>query len=183
MNKKIKVAFDLDGVLVDKPPLISKAVIEWLFRGHKSQRLYYRFPTKKVEQLIRKASHFYLLRPPIGENIKFVQKLAQSDQYELYVVSGRYSFLKGETEQWLKKRKVKDCFRQIFINLENMQPHLFKEKILKQIKPDIFVDDDFLLVEYLKRKVKIDKMFCYSHSIKFEKEDIIGSLSALESFL
>jgi uncharacterized HAD superfamily protein len=183
MNKKIKVAFDLDGVLVDKPPFIPRSIIEWLFRGHKSRKLFYRFPTKRIEQLIRKASHFYLLRPPIKDNVEFVQKLAKSNQYELYIISGRYSFLKRETEEWLKKRKIKDCFSQIFINLNNEQPHLFKEKILNQIKPDIFVDDDFLLVEYLKGKVTLDKIFCYSRSSKFEKDDIVGSISSIKSYL
>jgi phosphoglycolate phosphatase-like HAD superfamily hydrolase len=152
MNKKIKIAFDLDGVFVDKPPFIPKAVIEFLFRGHKSRKLHYRFPKNQAEQLIRKISHYYLFRPPIKENIEFLKRIAQKGNFELFIISGRYSFLEKETAVWLEKKGIKSYFKKVFVNLSNDQPHLFKEKILNQVKPDIFIDDDPVLVDYLVKK-------------------------------
>ena len=157
-----KIAFDLDGIIIDKPPLIPKKLLERLFRGKNKNGLHYRFPHSKLEQKIRKLSHFYLLRPPINQNIKFIRDLAENKKYELYIISGRYSFLEKETEIWLEKRKIKNLFKKIFINLENEQPHMFKEKVLKLIKPGIFIDDDGLLSDYLVEKVK-SKIYCYSH--------------------
>jgi len=161
MTKTIKIAFDLDGVIVDKPPLIPKKLLEFLFRGKKKEdKLHYRFPKLKVEQYIRKLSHFYLFRPPIKENINFIKQIAKDSKYEIYVVSARYSFLKKETDLWLKKRGIKNLFKKIYLNFKDEQPHLFKERILKEIGADIFIDDDELLVEYLSKRIKGD-IYCF----------------------
>lgn len=159
---KIKIAFDLDGVIIDKPPLIPKKLIERLFKGGNHGGLHYRYPKSKLEILVRKISHYYLFRPPIKKNIEFIKELAESDKYELYIVSGRYSFLEKETENWLKKRGIKNYFKNVFINLKNMQPHLYKEEKLKEINPVLFIDDDFLLADYLADKLKTAKIFCLS---------------------
>lgn len=156
---RIKIAFDLDGVIVDKPPLIPKKILEWLFKGHNSSALCYRFPHSRTEQLIRKLSHYYLLRPPIKENLSLVKELAKEGN-ELYIVSGRYSFLELETRIWLQKRGLGNTFKKVYLNLRNEPPHVFKEKILKKIKPDYFIDDDAALVAYLKGKVP-GKVFCF----------------------
>lgn len=161
MKARIKIAFDLDGVIIDKPPLIPKKLLEKLFRGFKNSGLNYRFPKSKLEQKIRKLSHYYLFRPPIRKNINFIKELSNDKNYELYVISGRYSFLEKETEIWLEKRNVKNLFKNIFINLENEQPHLFKEKIINEIKPDIFIDDDGALADFLAKNSKT-KIYCYS---------------------
>ena len=168
-----KIAFDLDGVIIDKPPLIPKKLLERLFRGKNKNGLYYRFPHSKLEQKIRKISHFYLLRPPIRKNIEFIRQLAQDKKNELYAVSGRYSFLEKETDIWLEKRKIKNLFKKIFINLENEQPHLFKERILKEIKVDIFVDDDLLLTRYIRERTNKTKIFCFPVDVR-EIEKIIS---------
>ncbi len=160
-NKEIKIAFDLDGVIIDKPPLIPKKLLERLFRGKNKNGLHYRFPHSKLEQRIRKISHFYLLRPPIRQNIKFIRGLAKNKKYELYIISGRYSFLEKETDIWLEKRKIRNLFKKIFINYKNDQPHLFKEKIINEIRPDIFIDDDGLLSDYLAEKVR-PRIYCFS---------------------
>ena len=160
MAKSLKIVFDLDGVIADKPPLIPKPWLDWLFRGNFGNQLHYRFPGTKIEQVIRKLSHFYLFRPPIKENIAFINRLAQKPVYELYIVSGRYSFLKPETQRWLEKRKINHLFKKVYLNLTDEQPHLFKERKLKELKADIFVDDDETLCNYLAQKLKATKIFC-----------------------
>lgn len=160
-TKKTKIAFDLDGIIVDKPPLIPKKLLEWLFKGS-SRNLHFRFPNSSLEQFIRKFSHFYLFRPPISKNIDFIKKIAKSGNYELYLVSSRYSFLKKETEVWLKKKNLQDLFKGIYLNKEDEQPHVFKENILKRIKPDIFIDDDEAIVNYLCKRQKITRIYCFT---------------------
>lgn len=161
MKKKIKVVFDLDGVIIDKPPLIPKKLLERLFKGKETVKLHYRFPKSKFEQLIRKISHFYLFRPSIKRNVEFVRKLSNDSGYEIYIVSGRYSFIKTETEIWFKKRNIEGIFKKVFLNLENEQPHLFKERKIKEIGADIFVDDDCRLADFLAGSLKT-KIYCYS---------------------
>lgn len=174
--KKIKIAFDLDGVIIDKPPLIPKKLLERLFRGKTNHKLHYRFPKSKFEQLIRKISHFYIFRPPIRENIDFVKKLSKNSEYEIYAVSGRYSFIQEETRNWFKKRHIDNVFKQVFLNTEDEQPHLFKERKLKELGVQIFVDDDELLADFLADKLKNTKIFCLS-----DNECLCGKATKIHS--
>jgi len=150
--KDAKIAFDLDGVLADKPPLVPKALLEYLFRGKTKKYLHYRYPKAKAEINLRKFSHFYLFRPPIKRNIVFLKRIKEAGA-KVYLVSSRYSFLKEETRIWLKKRGLANTFEEIFLNLKDEQPHLFKEKVLREIKPDFYLEDDRSVVDYLKRKI------------------------------
>jgi hypothetical protein len=166
--KKIKIAFDLDGVIIDKPPLISKKLLERLFKGGDGGRLHYRFPHSKLEQKIRKFSHYYLWRPPIKRNIEFIKKLSADKKYEIYIISGRYSFLENETNKWLSKREINCLFKDIYLNLADEQPYLFKEKIIKKINPDIFIDDDGTLVDYLSITTSC-QVYCFGRDANCKK--------------
>jgi hypothetical protein len=167
MDKKngqpIKIAFDLDGVIIDKPPFIPKKVLEWLFRGGSKNSLNCHFPKSKLNQMIRKLSHQYFLRPPVKQTMELVKKLAQRLSVELYVISSRYSFLNRETEKWLAKRKLTTIFKKIYLNSQNEQPVIFKEKIVKELQPDIYIDDDQMIVNYL-RTLGLKTDFYYSNS-------------------
>ncbi|MBN1169137.1 hypothetical protein JXA63_04575 [Candidatus Woesebacteria bacterium] len=150
-NKKTKIiAFDLDGVVIGKPPLIPKNLIEFLYRGRINHKLSYRYPNSRLEIKIRKFSHFPYFRFPIKQNITLIKKLAKKNT--LYVISSRYSFLEQETFRWLDHYKVKKYFKKIILNTKDEKPHLFKLDKLKKLKPDIFIEDDPLIVNYLKSK-------------------------------
>jgi len=182
-TRKFKIALDLDGVIIDKPPLIPKKLIEWLFKGGRKDGLFYRFPASKFEQAIRKISHFYLFRPPIRESFAFIKEISASKDFDLFIVSGRYSFLKKETENWLKIKNINSFFKKIYLNLNNKQPHLFKEEVLKKLKPDIFIDDDNLLADYLAQKLEGIKVYCcINGSEKCLKAEPISSIKEIPLF-
>src|SRR4030042_5821855 len=119
-TEKIKIGFDLDGVIIGKPPFVPKYLMERLVRK-KDHGLAYRFPKSKFERCVRWLSHFPLLRPPIKKNIKLIHELYRSKNYELFVVSSRYSFLEGRTKEWFKYYRLRDLFKEIYINLKNEQ--------------------------------------------------------------
>lgn len=155
-NKKIiKIGVDLDGVLADKPPLVPRKWLEYLFRGQKANHnLHYRYPQSKAEIFLRKFSHFYLFRPPIKENITLLHRLKKQG-VKLYLISSRYSFLRRETETWLTKRKLgKNFFAGIYLNFQDEPPFIFKEKCLKKLSLDYYLEDDEVLVNYLKKKIR-----------------------------
>jgi hypothetical protein len=179
MAKRVKIAFDLDGIFVDKPPFIPKRLIELLFKGHVGEGLYYRFPSLGLEQLIRKVSHFYLFRPPIKNNIDFLKGLAQGGKYELFIVSARYSFLEKVTWFWLKRRGLAGFFKKVYLNLGNRQPHLYKKEVLEKLKPDIFIDDDPQLALFLGQNLKKTKVYCLSAKKYPGKLKLICSLGEI----
>jgi len=158
-KKKIKVGFDLDGVVINKPLFVPQFVIDLLVRGKKDHQLSYRYPSTNFEKEIRILSHNPIFRPPIKENIKLIQKLFKSNKYELYVVSSRYSFLENRTKEWFRFYENGKFFRKIYINTKNEQPHIYKEKMIKKLRLDIFIDDDAHLVNYLKENLAGVKIF------------------------
>lgn len=153
-GKRIRIGFDLDGVIIGKPFFIPQILMEKLVRRKVDHQLEYRFPESKYERLIRYLSHHPLFRSPINKNIELIRELSKSDRYELYVVSSRYSFLEGRTKEWFKYYKLRNFFKEIYINLKNEQPHLYKERMINKLKLNAFIDDDKPLLEYLKRNVK-----------------------------
>ncbi|PIS15204.1 hypothetical protein COT63_01275 [Candidatus Shapirobacteria bacterium CG09_land_8_20_14_0_10_38_17] len=157
-KKIVKIGFDLDGVIVDKPFLIPKALLERLSRGKQENELHYRYPKTKLERRIRKLSHFYLFRPPLRQNINFIKDLKKQG-CKLYLVSSRYSFLKRETMVWLEKRKLNNVFEKVFLNLNDKQPHLFKREVLERLNLDYFFEDDKRIVDYLKKKISSAKIY------------------------
>lgn len=187
-QKKVKVAFDLDGVIVGKPPLIPSWLVERLVKLKKNKQglllhnneLAYRFPKNKIEQLIRRLSHTSFLRPPIKKNLEFIKRLAKTKDIELYIVSGRYGFLKDKTLRWLKKHNLLNIFKSVFINLDNEQPHVFKERIIKKLKVDTFIDDDLPLVKFLEKRNLNCRLYCFGKNPS-KKEDnfIIVDLSKI----
>ncbi len=150
MNKAGQIiAFDFDGVFVNHPPLIPKALIESLYKVH-TNRLAYRFPNK-IEQKIRVLSHYPNLRPSIKINMLALPKISKTNN-ELLLISSRFSFLKGKTESWDKKNHIFKFFRTVLFNYNDKQPHIFKDEMIKKEKVNKFIDDDLDLLIFLSEK-------------------------------
>lgn len=163
MARKIKrIGFDLDGVVVDKPPFIPGWFVEFIYRGYydPKKELSYRYPTHQLEVLLRQISHHPIFRPPIKQQVEMIKKLHDSKKYKMFGVTSRYSFLKKRTKQWFAYHRMNGFFEKIYINENNEQPHLFKEKVIKKLGLDIFIDDDRPLLDYLQKKIEdVDFIF------------------------
>jgi hypothetical protein len=159
VKKKLKVGFDLDGVVIDKPFFVPKSIIEYLYRAHNGNCKKYRVPTWKPEIIFRKLSHHWALRLPLIKNLLLVKKIAQKPNIDAYIISGRYGFLKNRTKQWFKIHKLNGTFKGVFINEKNEQPHFFKEKKIKELQLDYFFDDDPICVNHLKKKFQKCEIF------------------------
>ncbi len=154
------VGFDFDKVFIDYPPFVPYSLIDLLYKGKsfflknlgKNSTMHYRFPGE-LEQKIRIASHFYLMRPPIKRNIEALKKISSNKKNKTYLVSSRFGFLKDRTEAVLKKYKLKNYFNEVYFNYNNEQPHIFKERIIKELKIDTYIDDDLHVALYLSKKV------------------------------
>lgn len=145
------IGFDLDGILIDLPPLVSKRVIDFLYKDHAKDKLTYRFPCF-WEQKIRQLSHIPGVRPPIKKNCDLIKKLSKTKKCQFYIISGRFSFLEGLTYAWLEKCTFRSCFKAIYLNTKNLQPHIFKEKMLQKLPIEKFIDDDLDTLLYLAPK-------------------------------
>lgn len=154
------IGFDFDKVFIDYPPLVPYSFIDFLYKGKSFFRknlstnpdIYYRFPNK-FEQKIRIFSHYHIFRPPIRDNIDVLKNISRSSKSKTYLVSSRFSFLKKRTDEILVRYKLKKYFDGIYFNYDNLQPHIFKEKTIKKLKIDTYIDDDIHLSLYLSKKI------------------------------
>lgn len=158
-KNKLKVGFDLDGVIVGKPFFVPKKLLEWLYRAHDSKGEKYRVPTFLPEIYLRKASHHWLMRSPLKLNLRKIKKLINNKNIDPYFISGRFNFLNHRTIVWFKRHLPEFPFDKVFINIKNEQPHLFKEKIIKKLGLDYYFDDDKLTYDYLKNNVDNTKFY------------------------
>ena len=144
----MNLGFDFDNVLIDSPPLIPNALIHYLYRGKSNGTLLYRFP-QYPEVLLRKITHYPIFRPPITENISFLQHITQNKKNKHYLISSRFGFLKNETNMLIKKYGFDKIFDDLYFNFNNKQPHLFKNEIIKKLHVHRYVDDDLPLLHFL----------------------------------
>lgn len=147
----MRIGFDLDGIFIDTPPFVPKKVIEWLYRERANHVLSYRMPSK-FERLIRKLSHHSVFRPHIEKNIRFVKQRTVKNAHSYYLISGRFGFLKNQTDRVLAKYGLAVPFDKIYLNESSKQPHLFKRAVLRRLRIDRYVDDDLPLLMFLARK-------------------------------
>ncbi len=172
-KKKLKVGFDLDGVIVDKPFFVPKLLIEWLYRAHDGNNKKYRYPKFKPEIWLRQLSHHWFLRRPLKKNLKEIKKFIHQTRANAFIISGRYNFLQKKTKDWFDNYRLNGVFKSININFSNQQPHLFKERVIKRLKPKYYFDDDPIAINYLKQKIPDTKFFLVKNNLK----EILGQLS------
>lgn len=145
---RTKVGLDLDGIIIDLPPFIPKAVIDFFYEDKKSQDLHYRIPSL-FEQKIRQFTHLPFIRPPLTNNLATLKEAQKSGKYEFYLITSRFGFLQNLTYSWLKKHQAINLFTKIYLNTQNKQPHLYKEEILKKVPVKWYLEDDFKCLMYL----------------------------------
>ncbi len=160
------IGFDFDKVFIDYPPFIPYSFIDYLYKGSlvfrknrtKNVVLHYRSPGP-FEQKIRILSHYPIFRNVIKNNVTSLKKISEMKNCKTYLVSSRFGFLKERTENIMDKYHLKKYFDGIYFNFENQQPHIFKEKTIKKLKIDIYIDDDLDLALYLAKKNPALKIF------------------------
>ena len=90
-----------------------------------------------------------------AKGVDLLKKLVNDEKIEAHLVTARYSFLDDHLYNWLDKYNLRTIFKTITLNNEDEQPHLFKEKIIKKYKLDIFIEDNFDIVKYLAQNSKL----------------------------
>ncbi|MEA2056882.1 MAG: hypothetical protein U9O78_04255 [Patescibacteria group bacterium] len=150
MKQKLKIGFDLDGVLLYNPARIIRPLISTLKEKevciHRKELEFY-VPQKKWEELMWELFHKSSIF--VAPGFDQIKKLRNKGLIEPYLVTGRYAHLKNDFEHWKKKMGAEDIFKKTMMNDKNQQPHLYKEKIIKQFDLDIFIEDNWDIVNYL----------------------------------
>ncbi len=167
----LKVGFDLDGVVLYNPTRIIRPLVAFFKKTFlkKTETKFY-YPKTKVEKVFWSLLHRSSLFPAPG--LEDLKRLVAEGKVKAYLISSRYNFLGGDFDKWAEKIKAKGYFEGCFYNKNNEQPHLFKEKIIKKLDLDIFVEDNWDIVKYLNSRLdnKQTKIFwiCNLFDIKID---------------
>lgn len=177
----MNIGFDLDKVLIDYPPFIPEGIIDKFYKKKTNGVLLYRIPSKP-EQFFRKLIHFPPFRQPITENLTSLRSFPKKN-HKLYLISSRFGFLKKITDNLVKRHKLDKIFDKMYFNFANEQPHLFKDRMIKKLKLNLYVDDDLSLLQYLAKRNK-ETTFCWltkrnNETIREKNIFAIPNLSAI----
>ena len=157
-NKTIKVGFDLDGVLLYNPARILRPIISLM--------------KKKKVILHRDQLEFYVPEPGLGQffwellhkssvwmapGFEQIEELKRQKLIEPYLITGRFGHLQKDYLKWKEKMRADQLFVKSFMNDNDEQPHLFKERLIKELKLDVFIEDNWDIVQYLDRRLNNSK--------------------------
>lgn len=174
-KKVLKVGFDLDGVLLYNPARILRPIISLM--------------KKKKVILHRDQLEFYVPEPGLGQffwellhkssvwmapGFEQIEELKRQKLIEPYLITGRFGHLQKDYLKWKEKMRADQLFVKSFMNDNDEQPHLFKERLIKELELDVFIEDNWDIVQYLDQR--------FSRSINQKKSVKIIWLSNVMDF-
>lgn len=149
-TRTIKVGFDFDGVIAYNPLRILRAPFVTLRRivTHKKD-LEFPIPKTKTSRFLWTLAHKTSYFPAAG--VQELKELLKKREIEGYLITGRYGFLKDDLEKWLSNHNLNGLFKEMYVN-STEQPHLFKERMVKKLGLDYYLEDNWDIVNYLRSK-------------------------------
>src|SRR5438309_4629880 len=109
----MNIGFDLDKIFINHS--IPNTIINRFYKQKRNGKLLYRIPSRG-EQLLRLITHHNLFRPPIKENILFIEDLAKKNTNKHYLVSGRFGFQKEKTDSLIHSYNFDKIFDGLYFN-------------------------------------------------------------------
>lgn len=152
---------DFDGVVAYNPFRLIRYPVAWFKKKVlKKRRLSFFIPRTWWQRWIWTIIHGVSIFPALGT--AKVTEMSRDGRYEFHLITGRLGFLGGQTDKWLQKYGLRQSFTTVNINADSHQPHLFKEKIMKELELDYYVEDNLDVVEYVKDKGKTKVLWVYN---------------------
>ncbi|KKP68269.1 MAG: hypothetical protein UR63_C0004G0007 [Candidatus Roizmanbacteria bacterium GW2011_GWC2_35_12] len=183
MKKKLKIGFDLDGVILYNPIRFVRRIAK-AFKFlkpvllHQEKNPFY-FPKTKLEIFLFTLLHKSSFK--IDRSLPEINKLVKAKKIEAYIVTGRYSFLKKDFDNWIKIINKDKIFKDIYQNTKDLQPNEFKIKMIKKLNLDVYVEDNYDIIERLNNHTKakiywitnfLDKNIPYKFKFSSLKETV-----------
>ncbi|MFZ6034696.1 MAG: hypothetical protein ACOYUB_00910 [Patescibacteria group bacterium] len=150
--KILKVGFDLDGVILYNPLRNFRPFAKQILKPMKATILHqekenFYLPKSPMEKWLWMMIHKTSFR--VNRGYDELRKLAKGKGYEFFLITGRYGFLETDYKNWLKKINAEHTFKACYLNRDNAQPNAFKEKMIKRLKLDFYVEDNWDIIEKL----------------------------------
>ena len=147
-RKKLRVGFDFDGVVAYNPLRIARPFVALLKKiTLRPKKLEFFCPQNAWQRFCWKIIHESSFFPAPGFTL--LKKLLKEEKIEGYLLTSRYGHLEEQFYRWLKKHQADKLFKGYFLNKKDEQPHEFKERTIKKLGLDLYLDDNWDIVNYL----------------------------------
>lgn len=157
----LRVGFDLDGVLLYNPARTVRLPVSIVTRIlFKKKGVKFYIPTKPHEKFIWHIFHLSSLFVEPG--VEIIDQLVKEKKIQAHIVTARFSFLENDLLRWEHKLDKNNTFTSINYNKNDEQPHIFKEKMIKKLNIDIFVEDNIDIVRHLKATTNAQIYWIYN---------------------
>ncbi len=144
-SRKLRVGFDLDGVLLVNPLMAVRPLLKYIRKNilKKSSTGSYT-PKTKIETFINyfyvKISYFKM------RGFNDIIKLIDAGKIEAYIITSRHSAYEKEFRNSVARLNTGGHFTQSIFNKNDEEPYIFKEKTIKALNLDFFVEDNYDVV-------------------------------------
>ncbi len=146
--RKIIVGFDFDGVIAYNPARLARLPISFVKKYILGiEKVSFFVPQTPLQQSLWALAHETSVFPALG--VSFLRRLTKEKKIEAHLVTGRFGFLEDHLLRFLNRWDLQSCFTSITLNKKNEQPHLFKERIVRQKRFAYFVEDNWDIVNHL----------------------------------
>lgn len=165
LKKKLRVGFDLDGVILYNPVRIFRPFASFFkflkpYLFHEKIESFY-FPHSRLEKFVWRQLHKTSFR--IADGYTDISRMAKKGAIDAYLITSRYDFLKPDFDYWVKKLGGKTVFKGCFYNKKNLQPNVFKRQMIKKLNLDYFVEDNWGIIQKLNGSLKKIKVLWLSN--------------------
>ena len=180
--KPIKVGFDLDGVLFFNPLRFVRGPVDLIKKGATLQYI----PKTKVEQFLWRIIHMSSFTPATGW--QQIRTLTEEGLIEPYVITARFKCLQKDFEHCMRVVNASEYFTGCFQNLQDEQPHKYKERMINALGIEYYIEDNWNIVEHLKKTTPAKILWVsnlFDANIDFERRfnDLSGALQELKTLV
>lgn len=179
-KKKIRIGFDFDGVLFYNPIRLLRPVLDLVKKYilHVPSTTFYVAKTKNSHAIMRLV-HASSFMPNVG--LRDFLALIDHPKYEVFVVTARQAFLLPDLYLLLKIYNVHIPHNIIYCNKHDEQAHVFKERMMKKLKLDFYVEDNWDIVDYLRQKTKTRVVWLFNRIDKLIIHDTFKAPNVKEA--
>jgi hypothetical protein len=171
-TQPLKVGFDLDGVLLYNPARTIRPIVAAVKKKFiKKKKTNFYVPQSKPAQFLFSLLHksSFMLAPGFHN----IRPLTEKGLIEPHIITARFDYLKHDFHHWLYKMNAKHYFKSHQHNQKNEQPHIFKARLVKELGLDIFIEDNWDIINHINR----------SRSIKGKQPKVLWVTNIIDNHL
>jgi len=153
-KRKLRVGFDFDGVVVYNPLRIFRPFVAFFKKIlWQPKELEFFCPQNAWQRFCWLIIHESSFFPAPGFTL--LKKLLKEEKIQGYLLTSRYGHLEEQFYRWLKKNQADKLFKGYFLNKKDEQPHKFKERTIKKLGLDLYLDDNWDIIDYLSSRFEV----------------------------